>query len=178
MKDYSKAKKIIEVLLFVAAEPLSIDKISQILEMKGSQVQNLIFELKKEYWEDQKGIDIIEIANGYQMCTRYEYSPWINKLKKQRKENKLSTSALESLAIIAYKQPISKIEIDSIRGVNSTGVLQTLLEKKLIKIVGRKEVPGKPLLYGTTVEFLKIFGLPNLSALPQIDEVIGKELNL
>ncbi|MDI6736293.1 MAG: SMC-Scp complex subunit ScpB [bacterium] len=172
MKDHEKAKKIIEVLLFVAAEPLSLDKISQILEMKPPAARNLIFELKKEYWEAQKGLDIIEIANGYEMCTRHEYSPWIERLKKQRKENKLSPSALETLAIIAYKQPITRLEIDNIRGVNSIGVVQTLLDKKLIKLVGRKDVPGKPLLYSTTLEFLKTFGLPNLSALPQIDELI------
>jgi segregation and condensation protein B len=174
MKDYSKAKRIIEVLLFVAGEPLSLNKISEIIEIKPNVVRNLIYELKKEYWEAQKGIDIIEIANGYQMCTRYEYSPWVNRLKKQRRESKLSQSALESLAIIAYKQPITRIEIDNIRGVNSIGVIQTLLEKKLIKIMGRKDAPGKPLLYGTTSEFLKTFGLSDLSALPQIDELIQK----
>lgn len=174
MKDHSKAKKIIEVLLFIAGEPISLNKISQILEIKQTTAMNLVLELKKEYWEAQKGIDIIEISNGYQMCTRHEYSPWINKLKKQRKENKLSPSALESIAIIAYKQPITRIEIDNIRGVNSIGVIQTLLEKKLIKIMGRKDIVGKPLLYGTTSEFLKIFGLSNLSALPQIDELIQK----
>jgi len=174
MKDLQKAKKIIEVLLFVAGEPLSLNKISQILEIKPQLARNLIFELKKEYWEAEKGIDIIEIANGYEMVTRHEYSPWINRLKKQRRESKLSTSALESLAIIAYKQPITRIEIDNIRGVNSIGVIQTLLEKKLIKVIGRKEVAGKPLVYGTTSEFLKIFGLPNLSALPQLDELIQK----
>lgn len=174
MKDHSKVKKIIEVLLFIAGEPLSLNKISQILEIKQSVAMNLVLELKKEYWEAQKGIDIIEISNGYQMCTRHEYSPWINRLKKQRKENKLSPSALESIAIIAYKQPITRIEIDNIRGVSSIGVIQTLLEKKLIKIIGRKDIVGKPLLYGTTSEFLKTFGLPNLSALPQIDELIQK----
>lgn len=172
MRDYSKAKRIIEVLLFVSTEPLSLNKISEIVGVKPNITRNLIYELKNEYWEAQKGIDIIEIANGYQMCTRYEYSAWVNRLKKQRRENKLSQSALESLAIIAYKQPITRIEIDNIRGVNSSGVIQTLLEKKLIKIMGRKEVPGKPLLYGTTSEFLKVFGLPNLSSLPQIDELI------
>jgi len=172
MKDHSKAKRIIEVLLFVAGEPISLNKISQILGIKPAIVLNLILELKKEYLEAQKGIDIIEIANGYQMCTRYEYSPWINRLKKQRKVNKLSPLALESLAIIAYKQPITRIEIDNIRGVNSMGVIQTLLEKKLIKIVGRKDAPGKPLLYGTTSEFLKTFGLSDISALPQIDELV------
>lgn len=174
MKDHSKVKKIIEVLLFIAGEPLSLNKISQILEIKQSVAMNLVLELKKEYWEAQKGIDIIEISNGYQMCTRHEYSPWINRLKKQRKENKLSPSALESIAIIAYKQPITRIEIDNIRGVSSIGVIQTLLEKKLIKIIGRKDIVGKPLLYGTTSEFLKTFGLSNLSALPQIDELIQK----
>ncbi|MEW6095101.1 MAG: SMC-Scp complex subunit ScpB [bacterium] len=174
MKDHSKAKKIIEVLLFVAGEPLSLNKISQILEIKPEVAMNLVIELKKEYWEAQKGLDIIEIANGYQMCTRHEYSPWIERLKKQRKESKLSPSGLETLAIIAYKQPITRIEIDSIRGVNSIGIIQTLLEKKLVKIIGRKDAPGKPLLYGTTSEFLKTFGLPNISALPQIDELIQK----
>lgn len=174
MKDLLKAKKIIEVLLFVSGEPLSLAKMSQILEIKPAVARNLVFELKKEYWEAEKGIDIIEIANGYQMVSRHEYSPWINRLKKQRRETKLSPSALESLAIIAYKQPITRIEIDNIRGVNSVGAIQTLLEKKLIKIAGRKEAPGKPLLYATTSEFLKIFGLPNLSALPQIDELMPK----
>lgn len=174
MKDYEKAKKIIEVLLFAAGESLSLDKISKILGLTPAVVRNLILELKKEYWEQEKGLDIIELANGYEMCTRHEYSNWIERLKKQRKENKLSPSALETLAIIAYKQPITRIEIDNIRGVNSIGVLQTLLDKKLIKLIGRKDVPGKPLLYSTTLEFLKTFGLPSLSALPQIDELIQK----
>lgn len=174
MKDLLKAKKIIEVLLFVSGEPLSLDKISHILEIKPGVARNLVFELKKEYWEAEKGIDIIEIANGYQMVSRYEYSPWINRLKKTHRGTKLSPPALEALSIIAYKQPITRIEIDNIRGVNSVGAIQTLLEKKLIKIAGRKDAPGKPLLYATTSEFLKIFGLPNLSALPQIDELMPK----
>ena len=118
---------------------------------------------------------MIEIAGGYQIVTHPSYLPWIKKFKNTSTSNKLSMAALESLAIIAYNQPIIKAELEHIRGVNSDGVMKTLLDRRLIKIMGRKEVPGKPLLYGTTREFLQYFGLKDLTELPTIKELSREE---
>lgn len=166
------AKNIIEVLLFVAGSPLPLKKIGEILEIDPRIVRSLIIQLQQEYESSNKGIRIIEIAYGYQMVTQPEYVQWIERLLKKQQEGKMSVSALEALAIIAYNQPITKAEIERIRGVNSAGAIQKLLEKKLIKVVGKKKIPGHPLLYGTTLEFLKSFGLKDLSSLPDFDKMV------
>jgi segregation and condensation protein B len=171
--ETSELKPIIESLLFVADEPLTIRKIKQVVEeAEESTIRQILAELKEDYTQSNRAIQIVEIANGYQFATRPAYADWVNKLIQSNTKFRLTKPALETLTIIAYRQPVMRAEIESIRGVDSGGVIQTLLEKKLIRITGRKEVVGRPLLYGTTPEFLDHFGLRNLSDLPTIEEVV------
>jgi segregation and condensation protein B len=171
--ETSELKPIIESLLFVADEPLSVRKIKQIIEdSEESSIRQILAELKEEYTQSNRAIQIVEIANGYQFATRPAYADWVNKLIQSNTKFRLTKPALETLTIVAYRQPVMRAEIESIRGVDSGGVVQTLLEKKLIRVTGRKEVVGRPLLYGTTPEFLDHFGLRNLSDLPTIEEVV------
>jgi segregation and condensation protein B len=166
---------VIECLLFSTQEPLSINRISKILEdMPLKTIRNIISDLKREYEENKHGIQIVEIAGGYQMATKPEFSSHILKLDRQKRRSPLSTPALETLAIIAYKQPITRAEIESIRGVDSSGVIHNLTEMDLIKIVGKKEIVGRPPLYGTSEDFLRVFGLNRLSDLPSIKELREK----
>jgi len=139
-------------------------------EVTKKDLQRLIAEMMAEYSLPQRGITLVEVAEGYQFRTRPEYADWVKKLKKT-KPFALSQPALETLAIIAYKQPIVRSEVERIRGVDAGGVLHTLLEKKLIKILGRKDVPGKPLVYGTSRRFLEMFGLKDLSSLPTLKDL-------
>ncbi|HXX56497.1 MAG TPA: SMC-Scp complex subunit ScpB, partial [Thermodesulfovibrionales bacterium] len=139
------------------------------------EIKGLMEELISEYRNRDGGMLITEIANGYQMVTNIRFAPWIRKLKGSQASSKLSMAALETLAIIAYKQPIIKAEVEQIRGVNSDGVVKTLIERRLIRIMGRKEAPGKPLLYGTTREFLQYFGLKDLTELPTLKDLAREE---
>jgi len=166
--EKEQLKNIVETLLFISTEPLSLDKISELVDTEKNQVKEIIDELCKEY--STRGFQIQEIAEGYLFTTRAEYAPWIKKLYKDRITLKLSSAALETLSIIAYKQPISRAEIEEIRGVEVIAVLETLIEKKLVRVCGRKETLGRPLLYGTTNEFLKYFGLKSLSDIPALEE--------
>ncbi|MDR2772504.1 MAG: SMC-Scp complex subunit ScpB [Elusimicrobiota bacterium] len=170
--ETSEAKKVLEALLFVSDRPLALKEFKVLLTEDYADldnIENLINELKEEYASSDKPYEIRFVADGWTFATKVEYSGWIRKLLNNRKPIKLSHSALEVLAITAYKQPISRGDIDEIRGVDSSWVLDTLVERKLIKIVGRKESLGRPLLYGTTQEFLKHFGLAHLSDMPLID---------
>lgn len=168
-------KSLIEALLFVSGEPVTLAVLKNIIDMPETEIKQLIEDLIIEYGERNSGLLIIEIANGYQIVTNPSYAQWIKKYKSTSTSNKLSMPALETLAIIAYKQPIIKAELEQIRGVNSDGVIKTLLDRRLIKIMGRKEVPGKPLLYGTTREFLQYFGLKDLTDLPTLKELTREE---
>lgn len=172
-------RSIIEALLFASPEPLSIKQIMGLLDnVSEPEIQSVLDTLIYEYEQRQGGLQVIQIADGYQMLTRLECSPWLKKLKTVTVSSKLSQAALETLSIIAYKQPTIKAEIDKTRGVSSDGVLKTLLDRKLIKILGRQEMPGRPLLYGTTNEFLQYFGLKNISELPtlrDIEDIDGTE---
>lgn len=168
-------KSAIEALLFVAGEPVTISSLVKVIELPEFEIRKLIEELITDYREKQSGILIVEIADGYQMVTNPDFSMWIKKFKNINQSNKLSPPALETLAIIAYKQPITKLEIEQLRGVNSDGAVKSLLDKRLIKIVGKKETPGRPFLYGTTKEFLQYFGLKNLSDLPPINDFLKDE---
>jgi segregation and condensation protein B len=171
--ENSELKPIIESLLFVADEPLTSRKIKQVVEnAEEATIRQILAELKEEYTVSNRAIQIVEIANGYQFATRPAYADWVNKLIQSNTKFRLTKPALETLTIIAYRQPVMRAEIESIRGVDSGGVVQTLLEKKLVRVTGRKEVVGRPLLYGTTPEFLDHFGLRNLSDLPTIEEVV------
>jgi segregation and condensation protein B len=166
---------ILEALLFMATDPLPMNRIVSLLgAVSKQQVQEALVRLKDEYAREGRGLDLVEIAGGYRLVTKPDYAPWVKRLEKVKAPAKLSRSALESLAIIAYKQPIVRAEIEQIRGVETSGVLRTLLERKLVRIVGRKEEPGRPIMYGTTKFFLEHFGLRDLSQLPPLREL--KEL--
>ncbi|GHT47586.1 segregation and condensation protein B [Endomicrobiia bacterium] len=173
--EISEVKQILEALLFVSERSLSLKELKDILKSDYSDTDNIekiLNELKEGYSVLDKPYEIKFVADGWIFATKPEYSPWIKKLFKEKTTFKLSPSALETLAVIAYKQPIVKAEIDDIRGVESSGVIDTLLERKLIKTVGRKETLRRPLLYGTTQDFLKHFGLAHLSELPLISELL------
>jgi segregation and condensation protein B len=173
--EQKEKKSLIEALLFVSGEPVSLAVIKNIIELPEPEVRQLMDELIADYREKSGGVLIMEIANGYRMVANPVFSKWIMKLKSTPTSGKLSMPALETLAIIAYNQPITKAEVEQIRGVNADGVMKTLLERRLIKIMGRKEVPGKPLLYGTTREFLEYFGLKDLADLPTVRELTREE---
>ncbi len=173
---------IIEAIIFASDEPLTANTIKSVLDashtfgrLNVDVISARVAALNNRYEAEGSGFRIVEIANGYQFATRKEMAQWVSNLFKERSKRKLSMSALESLAIIAYKQPITKPEIESIRGVNVDYVLHSLLEKELVTVVGRAETVGRPLLYGTTQRFLKVFALKNLDDLPklrEIDEII------
>jgi len=169
MED-KEIKSVLEAIFFIAGEPISIDSLKNILEMDSTEIERLVKELISDYTIKNSGLLITEVAGGIQMVTNPACAPWVKKLLSTAVPTKLSQPSLETLAIIAYKQPIIKAEIEAIRGVNSDGVVKTLLDRRLIKILGRKEVPGRPLMYGTTKEFLQYFGLKDLSELPTLKE--------
>lgn len=168
--DDKEAKSILEALLFISGEPLTVEILKNILEINSDEVKRIINELINEYQLKNPGLLITEVAGGVQMVTNPACAPWVKKLLATALPTRLSQQSLETMAIVAYKQPIIKAEIEALRGVNSDGVLKTLLERRLIKILGRKEVPGRPLIYGTTKEFLQYFGLKNLTELPTLKE--------
>lgn len=171
--EIKEIKKIIEALLFVSDRPLLTREIKNVLKdslSENDNIENILVEMQKEYNDFlDRAFELKFVADGWTFATRPEYSPWIKILLKDKTTLKLSASAMEVLAIIAYKQPITRAEIDSIRGVDSGGVMDTLLDRKLIKIVGKKETLGRPMLYGTTQDFLRHFGLSHLSELPIIE---------
>jgi len=168
--DDREAKSILESLLFISGDPLPLKTIINILDIGEVDAEKIVRELISEYQLKNSGLLIAEVAEGVQMVTRPACAPWVKKLLTTAIPAKLSNQSLETLAIVAYKQPIIKAEIEAIRGVNSDGVLKTLLERRLVKILGRKEAPGRPLMYGTTKEFLQYFGLKDLSELPTLKE--------
>jgi segregation and condensation protein B len=168
-------KNIIESFLFVAEEPLTIDRIKSILKQaERNEIQNALIELSEEYEARKGGFLLREVAGGYQIRTRPEYREWI-KLLIQPKSLRLSKAALETLAIIAYKQPVIRSDIEYIRGVDCGGILRMLLERKLTRVLGRKEIPGRPLIYATTKQFLEIFDLKDLKDLPTLEEIEALE---
>lgn len=162
-------KSVIESLLFAWAEPLSLYKIAKIVELKPHEVEAVIDELMATYKASGRGIQIIETNKHYQFCTLKENYPYVEKLCSTTKSRGLSNSALEVLAIIAYRQPITKLDIEQIRGVNSEGPLQSLIERELVEVKGKLEKIGRPQIYGTTDTFLKSFGFKSLSELPEIE---------
>lgn len=174
MEDKEK-KSLLEAILFLSGEPIALPALKDITEIQEAEIKKLMHELISEYREKNCGLLVIEIANGYQMITNPEYAHWLKKFKASSASAKLSLPALETLAIIAYKQPLIKAEIEQLRGVNSDGVIKTLLDRRLIKIMGRKEMPGRPLLYGTTKEFLQYFGLKDLAELPTLKDIEREE---
>ncbi len=164
-------KMIIEALLYAAEKPLSVKEIRGVLsDAKESEIKGALEDLRKEYESLERSFTLREVANGYQFISRSEYAPYIMKML-QKSPSRLSKAAMETLAIIAYKQPILRHEIERFRGVDVGGILRTLLEKGLIKIMGRKNLPGRPLIYGTSKRFLEVFDLNNISDLPKLKEI-------
>ncbi len=168
-------KKIIEAVLFVSQGPVNLETLMHVVEKAADEVNQAIEELKKEYELKQSPIQIVEIAGGWQFSTKRDYASYIRKLYKEETTLKLSTSALETLAIVAYKQPITRAEIEQIRGVEVSAVLKTLVEKNLARICGKKDTIGTPFLYGTTQQFLIYFGLKSTSDLPSLEEINVEE---
>lgn len=164
-------KNIVESLLFVAEEPLTIEQIKQVLSLPDTKViRQALNELIADYEERRGAFSLHEVAGGYQFRSRPDYVPWIRRLL-QPKPSRLSKAALETLAIIAYKQPMIRSDVEHLRGVDCGGVLRMLLERKLIRVLGRKEIPGRPLIYATTKQFLQVFDLKNLKDLPSPTEI-------
>lgn len=170
-------KKIIEVLLFVTEQPLPEAALRFVLGelAAGQNLEQLVKEIGEEYAQRNSPMELRFVAGGWQFATRKEFGSWVKKLYRDKTTLKLSNSALETLSVVAYKQPITRSEIEEIRGVEVSGVLETLLERKLVKIVGRKETIGRPLLYGTSQEFLRHFGLSHLSELPSLQELASPD---
>jgi segregation and condensation protein B len=163
---------VIEAIVFASPEPITLRAILKLLDAEPKeQVQAAIAELQRRYEDRPGGLQLVEVANGYQIVTRPELHEWVRRMFHERTTQKLSVQALETLAVIAYKQPITAMEVTEIRGVNTTGVVGTLLERGLVKIAGRKQVVGRPFLYATTREFLDRFGLKDLSDLPKVEDM-------
>jgi segregation and condensation protein B len=164
-------KAIIESLLFVADSPLTIDKIKSVLDISDRKaVQEALAALKEEYESSKRGFSLAEVAGGFQLRTCPEHGQWIRRLKETRPP-RLSRAAMETLAIIAYKQPLIRSDVEHLRGVDCGGTLKTLLERRLIRVMGRKDLPGRPLVYGTTKQFLELFDLKDLSELPTLKDL-------
>jgi segregation and condensation protein B len=167
----AELKAILEALIFASPDPLTPKAIYKLLDTEPKEdIKAALEELKKDY-QRPGGLQLVEVAGGYQIVTRQDLHDWVRRLFHERSTQKLSLQSLETLAVIAYKQPITALEITEVRGVNTSGVLNTLLERHLIKIVGRKQVVGRPFLYATTKEFLIRFGLNDLSDLPKVEDM-------
>ena len=165
-----KLKEIIESLLFVAETALTIERIKQVTAVDTKEIRDALQALFDEYESRQGGFYLNEVAGGYQIRTRPEYNEWIKRLI-QPNSPRVSKAALETLAIIAYKQPIIRSDIEHIRGVDCGGILRLLLERKFLRVLGRKEIPGRPLIYATTKQFLEVFDLKDLKDLPTLKEI-------
>jgi segregation and condensation protein B len=161
---------IVEGLLFASDAPLEAERIRDVLDLERIEdARDLVGALRERYEREARVLQIAEVGGGYRMVTRAELAPWLVRLARTRSRARLSRAALEALAIVAYRQPVSRPEIDAVRGVNSEGVLDNLLERRLVRIAGRKEAPGRPFLFETTREFLVAFGLRDLDDLPKIE---------
>jgi segregation and condensation protein B len=175
----SELKAIVESLIFASPEPVTMKTLTRLLDTEPKEdIEKAIEELKADYTRPG-GLTLVEVAGGYQIVTRPELHEWVRRLFHERTTQKLSVASLETLAVIAYKQPVTAPEIAEIRGVNTSGVLGTLVERRLVKVVGRKQVVGRPFLYGTTREFLERFGLNDISDLPKVEdmsELLGFDL--
>lgn len=172
-----EAKRIIEALLFASNRAITLNEMAEVLEGVNSvEIRDLLNELNSEYKGQNRSFSITEIAGGFQLVADPYYAPWIKKVLSKERTQRLSMPALETLAIIAYKQPITRSEIEAIRGVNIDGIIENLLEKKLIKTSGRREAPGRPFVYTVTDEFLSHFGLRSLEDLPKLKEFTAEDI--
>lgn len=164
-------KRLCEAILFASNEPVSLKRLREITKVETKKIREAITQLKQEYDEEERSFQIIDIAGGFQITTRPEYAETIKTFLKKYRIHRLSKSALETVTIIAYRQPITRAKIERLRGVSADWVLNTLEEKELIRVVGREHKPGAPKLYGTTKEFLRYFGLNELTDLPKIEGI-------
>ena len=177
----AELKAIVEALIFASPDPLTLKAICKVLDSEPKEDVHAALAALKQDYERPGGLQLVEVAGGYQIVTRSDLHEWVRRLFHERSTQRLTVQGLETLAVIAYKQPITALEIGEIRGVNASGVLNTLLERHLIKIVGRKPVVGRPFMYATTREFLIRFGLNDLSDLPRVEdmaEALGLEAPL
>ena len=176
--EFPRLKAAVEALLYVSDGPLTIKRLREVIgeETELAAIRDAVISLMGDFDADGRGTKLAELAGGYQITTRPEFAQYVKKLQKI-KPPKLSSQALETLAIIAYRQPLIRAEVEAIRGVNADGVLKTLLERRLVKIAGRQDVPGKPIMYATTSEFLVYFGLKDLFSLPSMRE-LERELGM
>ncbi|MBS4539961.1 SMC-Scp complex subunit ScpB [Clostridium sp. D2Q-11] len=174
--DTRELKSIIEGVLYIWGEPLSIGSLSEVLEIDKDTIIEIMEEMINEFNYNRRGLQIIQIKDSYQLCTRSEHYEYIKKLVVQKNSKGLSNAALETLSIISYKQPITRVEIESIRGVKCDKSINTLIEKGLVEEKGRLDRTGKPIIYGTTDNFLKHFGLKDISELPKLKEL--KDIDL
>jgi segregation and condensation protein B len=178
----AEVRAVLEALVFASPHPVTPREIARVMSGVPREAwQAALDELKADYARDGSGLQLVEVAGGWQITTRPEYNDWVREMLDPKSPTRLSIQALETLAVIAYKQPVTLPEIIELRGVKSGGVIKTLLEKRLIRITGRKPVVGRPMLYGTTKEFLLHFGLKDLAELPKIEEfaeVLGEEVDV
>ncbi len=161
--------QLVEAFIFASDTPISLDRVSTLLEQPKARIRPILEQLRQRYGVVGRGFSLDEVAGGYQFRTVVAVAPWVRKLKKDRPP-RFSQAALETLAIIAYRQPATRAEIEYLRGVDSGGVMRTLLEKNLLRILGKKDIPGRPLIYGTSRQFLELFGLRELADLPTLKE--------
>lgn len=168
---WSELKAIVEAMIFASPEPLAMKALFKLLDSEPREDVERALEALRHDYRGGRGLQLVEIAGGFQIVTRTDLHDWVRRLFHERKSTKLSVQALESLAVIAYRQPVTAAEITEIRGVNASGVLATLIERKLVKIAGRKAVVGRPFLYATSREFLMRFGLNDLSDLPKVEDM-------
>lgn len=172
-------KKIIEAIIFTSNKPVTIKELKfYFKDIDTKELRTILKELIKDWDQAERGFSLVEVSNGYQLRTKSEYSDEIINFNKEIKKFRISKASLEVLAITAYKQPLTRLEIEQIRGVDCSGVINQLLDKRLLEIRGRKDVPGKPFLYGTTSEFLETFNLKNLKDLPTLQEIEDMEPEL
>lgn len=178
--EKSKLKGSIESLIFASEHPVKLEKLVEIIgqeqetEVERKDIREIIEEIRTDYESDERGLCLMDVAGGYQFRTKKEFSHLLQKLKAKRPP-RFGRAAMEVLAIIAYRQPITRAEIEDLRGVDSGAVVRSLLEKKLVKILGKKEVPGRPMIYGTSRFFLETFGLRDLTQLPSLKEFVELE---
>lgn len=170
--EYGKYKGIIEAILFTMGESVPVKRLSQVLELPEEMVREILLQMKEEYQDEERGICLIELEDSWQICTKVEHYEYIKALISQPRKRSLTDVMLETLSIIAYKQPVTKQDIEAIRGVKCDFAVNKLVEYDLVREVGRKETIGRPILFGTTEEFLRCFGVSSTRELPGIDEVL------
>lgn len=169
--DLYETKAVIEGLLFAAGDSVEIDRIADIIEMDKKTTKEIISKMMDDYNIEKRGIKIIQLGSSYQMCTKPEYFDYIQRLAEPKRMQNLSNAAMEVLSIIAYRQPVTRAMIENIRGVSCDAIINRLVERNLIEETGRLDVPGRPMIFGTTEEFLRSFGVADLKELPDYDKI-------